>query len=171
MVNSKVQVIRFCRTLPLILGVVFAIHSCGIIAKQEKTFFSETQIKGDTITHFKTMASNVIVGYDTLRYHWVKGGLIHSTPGGFHGRLLNGSYKVLVNDNLIELGYFKNGLKHGVWKTWSNNRLLSTYTWKNGLLCGKFELYDENGRISKHGKYRNGRIVKPTLWPFGGKKG
>jgi len=68
-------------------------------------------------------------------YYWYSGNAIHSTQGGFSGRLLNGLYaEYYLNKNLKEQGIFKKGLKDGVWKKWNENGTLSnTTTWKNGL--------------------------------------
>lgn len=68
-------------------------------------------------------------------YYWYSANMIHSTQGGFSGRLLNGLYaEYYLNKNLKEQGTFKKGLKDGVWKKWKEDGTLNnTTTWKNGL--------------------------------------
>lgn len=99
-------------------------------------------------------------------YFWYNANVIHSTRGGFSGRLLNGSYAEYYPDkNLKEQGHFNKGLKDGVWKDWTDNGLLiNSYTWSNGIRSGKFALYDEQGRVKQSGKYRNDIIDSATFW-------
>jgi antitoxin component YwqK of YwqJK toxin-antitoxin module len=72
----------------------------------------------------------------SLMYYWYSANMIHSTQGGFSGKLLNGQYEEFyLNKNLKQQGTFKKGLKDGAWKTWGENgMLLETSTWKNGVL-------------------------------------
>jgi hypothetical protein len=69
-----------------------------------------------------------------LFYYWYSAGAIHSTQGGFSGKLLNGQYTEYYPDkNLKEQGNFKKGLKDGVWNYWNQDGTLSgTATWKRG---------------------------------------
>jgi hypothetical protein len=69
-----------------------------------------------------------------LVYFWYSANTIHTTQGGFSGKLLNGLYiEYYLNKNLKEQGKFKKGLKDGVWKSWNEDGSLSiTNTWKNG---------------------------------------
>lgn len=157
------------RFIPLIAVSVF-ITSCFTFTKQDTAFFSETQVKGDTVIHYHASTKEYRVKRDTLYYHWAKSGKIQVTQGGYHGRLLEGDYSMVVNSKLVTAGSFKNGLKHGIWKKWSNNKLTEKYTWKRGVLCGKYAIFDEKGSIAETGRYRKGKKVKPLLWWFGGKK-
>lgn len=90
-------------------------------------------------------------------YFWYSANVIHSTQGGFSGRLLNGWYKAYYpNKNLQEEGIFKEGLKDGIWKTWNENgNLIEQYTWKKGLRSGKYFLCDDKGYIRESGAYKN----------------
>lgn len=92
-----------------------------------------------------------------LFYYWASGNTIHSTQGGYSGRLLNGSYmEYYLNKNLKEMGSFKNGLKDDFWKSWNvNGTLVQFYTWKKGLKNGEFNLFDDNGKLKQSGYYRN----------------
>ena len=69
------------------------------------------------------------------RYYWYSANAIHSTQGGFSGRLLNGLYaEYYLDKNLKEQGTFKKGLKDGLWKKWNDDGTLSNKSiWKNGL--------------------------------------
>jgi len=70
-----------------------------------------------------------------LLYYWYEANAIHSTEGGFSGKLLNGVYtEYYANKNLKEQGDFKKGLKNGPWKSWNpDGALTEVVTWKNGM--------------------------------------
>jgi hypothetical protein len=67
-------------------------------------------------------------------YYWYSAGAIHSTQGGFSGKLLNGQYTEYYPDrNLKEQGNFKKGVKDGLWHSWNADGTLSaTVTWRRG---------------------------------------
>ncbi|WP_426672084.1 toxin-antitoxin system YwqK family antitoxin [Mucilaginibacter sp. McL0603] len=69
-----------------------------------------------------------------LFYYWYSANAIHSSQGGFSGKLLNGQYTTYYPDkNLKEQGSFKKGLKDGIWKSWNTDGTLATMiTWKRG---------------------------------------
>jgi antitoxin component YwqK of YwqJK toxin-antitoxin module len=83
--------------------------------------------------------------YNDRFYFWYSSNRIHSTQGGYSGRLLNGNYKEFYPGKALkEEGYFKEGLKDGIWKSWNEyGNLVEQYTWKKGLLSGKFIRCDE----------------------------
>lgn len=95
--------------------------------------------------------------YNDRFYFWYSSNTIHSTQGGYSGRLLNGNYKEFYpNKTLKEEGNFKNGLKEGLWKDWNDaGNLMQQYTWKKGLRSGKFIVCDEKGYIKQSGYYKN----------------
>ena len=70
------------------------------------------------------------------RYFWCLNNVIHSTQGGYNGKLLNGHYIAFYPDkNLKEEGDFNRGLKDGVWKTWNpNGDLTNVVTWSEGII-------------------------------------
>lgn len=90
-------------------------------------------------------------------YYWYSSNAVHTTQGGYSGKLLNGSYtEYYLNKNLREQGTFKNGLKTGVWKSWNDQGgLLSFMTWQDGTKSGKFELLDDKGMVKTSGTYRS----------------
>jgi len=94
--------------------------------------------------------------YNDRFYFWYSANVIHSTQGGFSGRLLNGLYKeYFPNKNLKEEGLFKEGLKDGIWKTWNEGgNLVQQYTWKKGIRSGKYFLCDDRGYIRESGIYK-----------------
>lgn len=69
-------------------------------------------------------------------YYWYSSNQIHSTQGGFSGRLLNGIYnEFYLTRNLKEQGTFEKGLKNGTWKSWNEDgKLTKTTHWKRGML-------------------------------------
>jgi hypothetical protein len=107
--------------------------------------------------------------YNDRFYFWYSSNRIHSTQGGYSGRLLNGNYKEFYPSKALkEEGCFKEGLKDGIWKTWNEDgNLAQQYTWKKGLLSGKFIICDEKGYIKQSGKYKNGILSvrdSVSLW-------
>ena len=71
-----------------------------------------------------------------LFYAWYQANAIHSTQGGYSGKLLNGQYtEYYPNKNLKEQGIYKNGLKTGNWRDWKEDgTLLYQHTWKEGTM-------------------------------------
>lgn len=71
-----------------------------------------------------------------LYYFWYDANLIHSTQGGYSGKLLNGEYaEYYLNKNLKEKGSFKKGLKDGDWRIWNEDGTLAQRaTWKKGMI-------------------------------------
>lgn len=70
-----------------------------------------------------------------LLYYWYNAGLVHSTQGGYSGRLLNGLFtEYYPNRNLKEQGVFKKGLRDGLWKSWNKDGSLKQATnWQKGI--------------------------------------
>jgi MORN repeat protein len=89
----------------------------------DKTVVAETDPV--SITHFNS----------ALLYYWYYADAIHTSQGGYSGKLLNGSYMEYYPDkNLKEQGYFKKGLKDGDWKSWDDSgKIISETNWKNGI--------------------------------------
>lgn len=69
-------------------------------------------------------------------YFWYLNDKIHSTQGGYNGKLLNGHYIAFYPDkNLKEEGNFKRGLKDGEWKTWNRKGDITAVTyWNEGIV-------------------------------------
>jgi antitoxin component YwqK of YwqJK toxin-antitoxin module len=103
-------------------------------------------------------------------YYWYSGNTIHSTQGGYSGKLLNGAYnEYFANKSLKEQGFFVDGLKSGLWKSWREDGTLNqTHTWKQGILNGEFVVYDESGHILNSGRYKRGEL-NGKLLTFKGK--
>jgi hypothetical protein len=97
-------------------------------------------------------------------YFWYGSNIIHTTQGGFSGRLLNGDYsEYYLSKNLKEQGLFDEGLKNGIWKSWDDNgNLIQLYTWQKGIKDGKFTLYDSRGVVKQTGEYDSGLLDGPV---------
>lgn len=69
-----------------------------------------------------------------LFYFWYYAGGIHSTQGGYSGKLLDGTYtEYYLSKGLMQQGLFKKGLKNGTWKSWNEDgSLKEAIKWKNG---------------------------------------
>jgi hypothetical protein len=103
-------------------------------------------------------------------YYWYSGNTVHTTQGGFSGKLLHGQYAAYyLNKNLKEQGRFKNGLKDGPWKEWNENgSLKSELPWSKGVESGKFYTYDTAGRLLQTGYLKNGLMNGKSVIYLGG---
>src|ERR1700712_5807439 len=84
--------------------------------------------------YLKPVSSDPEIETDRF-YYWYSGNGIHSTQGGYSGRLLNGPYsEYYINKNLREQGAYQKGLKQGIWKSWNERGVLQAlYTWHKGI--------------------------------------
>ncbi|MGE0637863.1 MAG: toxin-antitoxin system YwqK family antitoxin [Bacteroidia bacterium] len=107
---------------------------------------------------------------ETLVYYWFKNDNVHSSTGGYEGKLLSGNYSVYFpNDNLKEKGQFVNGLKNGRWMEWYEiGKLKAVINWRNGLKQGVHETYDADGLIEMQSNYKRGKLHgKTTIYVRG----
>jgi hypothetical protein len=90
-------------------------------------------------------------------YFWYGGNMIHSTQGGYSGKLLDGNYQEFYpSKGLKEQGKFKKGLKQGLWKAWDEaGTLTQTITWKRGKKQGDFQYYNAQGTLKQSGNYQD----------------
>lgn len=104
-------------------------------------------------TELKTVAYN-------KTYAWFAGNQIHTTQGGYSGKLLHGLYTDFYLDNNIkEQGNFVMGLKDGIWKSWNDQGILmSQITFKEGIAEGPYSFYNANGALLESGRNRNGKL-------------
>jgi antitoxin component YwqK of YwqJK toxin-antitoxin module len=94
-------------------------------------------IEPDKIIEVEIIPVNSAPGIKPERtYYWYYNNSLHTSQGGFSGKLLNGLYEsYFLNHNLKEQGTFKKGLKDGIWKSWKEDGTLSQIAnWKNGVL-------------------------------------
>ena len=98
-------------------------------------------------------------------YYWFSGNVIHTTQGGYSGKLLNGRYnEYFPSKSLKEQGSFDKGLKSGIWKTWTEDGVLTQeITWKEGVKNGEFTLYDEQGNIKQSGTFDDNQLNENVL--------
>jgi hypothetical protein len=98
-------------------------------------------------------------------YYWYSANRIHTTQGGYSGKLLNGPYQEFDGaKNLRERGAFKNGLKSGTWKAWNEaGRLTGQTTWNKGRRQGIFSQYDNEGKLTRKGKYKGDQVSGKVL--------
>lgn len=91
-------------------------------------------------------------------YSWYSGNEIHSTQGGYSGRLLHGEFLAYYpTRGLKQNGIYDHGLKSGKWTFWRENGTLeSVLLYRKGIAEGRFVRYDSLGHASELGKYRNG---------------
>lgn len=71
-----------------------------------------------------------------------------------HGEYLNYTDK----GELLDSGYYKNGLRDGVWTEWSSDRLTrSTGAYRNGVRDREWKFYDANNRLRYMILYKQGQ--------------
>ncbi|MCC8427247.1 toxin-antitoxin system YwqK family antitoxin [Mucilaginibacter sp. UR6-11] len=141
--------------LLFLLGTTFSVTA----QKIPDYGFNKVRISaGDKViqAELKPVASTPSVETDRF-YYWYSSNIIHSTQGGFSGKLLNGKYtEYYLNKNIQEEGVFKKGLKDNIWKNWDESGVLTQiYTWKNGIKTGEFSLFYPNGNLKQTGNYNN----------------
>ncbi|MGJ7030929.1 hypothetical protein [Niabella hirudinis] len=94
-------------------------------------------------------------------YTWFKSGRIHTTEGGYYGKLLHGYYKVVDKERrLLEEGRFKRGEKKGRWRTWHTNGRLQSLTHKrfwDG--AWRIDAYAPDGQRIKKGFEKNNQFT------------
>jgi len=153
-----------------ILLLLLLISGSAYAQKIPDDGFDKIRIAGPDKTiqaELKPVTSNPEMQTDRL-YYWYSGNSIHSTQGGFSGRLLNGLYsEYYINKNLKELGAFKKGLKDGIWRSWNESGTMTQfYTWKKGVKWGNFGVFDEHGNVKQSGAYQDGVIVpnQSSFW-------
>lgn len=142
-----------------ILILLFFLSGIAKAQKIPSTGFDKIRIAETNRTvqaDLKPVTSDPEMESDRL-YYWYSGNTIHSTQGGYSGRLLNGAYlEYYLNKNLKEMGTFKKGLKDDIWKSWNENGILTQlYTWKDGVKSGEFNLFDDTGKLKQVGYYKN----------------
>lgn len=142
-----------------ILILLFFLSENVLAQKLPSTGFDKIRIAEPNRTiqaDLKPVTSNPEMEPDRL-YYWYSGNSIHTTQGGYSGRLLNGVYlEYYLNKNLKEMGAFKKGLKDDIWKSWNENGILTQFhTWKNGVKSGEFNLFDDAGKLKQSGTYKN----------------
>lgn len=142
-----------------ILILFLFISSVAIAQKIPDYGFNKVRIAGEDKTiqaELKPVKSDPDIATDRL-YYWYSSNSIHTTQGGFSGKLLNGKYtEYYLNKNLKEQGAFIKGLKDGIWTSWDESGSITQfYTWKKGVKDGAFSLYKEHGSLKQTGNYNN----------------
>jgi antitoxin component YwqK of YwqJK toxin-antitoxin module len=142
-----------------ILILFLFISSVAIAQKIPDYGFNKVRISAEDKTiqaELKPVKSDPDIETDRL-YYWYSSNIIHTTQGGFSGKLLNGKYtEYYLNKNLKEQGAFIKGLKDGIWTNWDENGIITQfYTWKKGVKDGEFNLYNERGKLRQTGSYDN----------------
>jgi len=97
---------------------------------------------------------------ENLEYFWHLNDAIHTSIGGYGGKLLHGNYTAYyATNNIKEQGNFRYGLKSGSWKKWYTNGIINSVTlYKHGMKCGIYREYDEKGLLTLSAKYCNDKL-------------
>jgi len=121
-------------------------------------------VQGDSVSNFNYIKSQVKVN-DQKMYYWYDGNQIGHTKGDYIGKLLDGKIIVrdLKNENVILIGYFKNGLRDGFWSFFDNEGIYKKQIFSNGELDGWTEVLSGEKCVSKS-LYRDGEIKKKIIY-------
>jgi antitoxin component YwqK of YwqJK toxin-antitoxin module len=104
-----------------------------------------------------------------LTYYWVNNGEIHTTLGGYAGKLLHGKYIVFYNNGNLKIrGEIKKGLQHNEWRYFdAKGKLKIVRCFKNGAL--KSETRFDVVNIDEP-EVNEDSIQKIPFWKFWKKK-
>jgi antitoxin component YwqK of YwqJK toxin-antitoxin module len=121
-----------------IIVLLFSLFSVYVYGQKLPDYgFDKVRISDSTKTVLAEImpVSSAPAIKSNLYYFWYSANKIHSTQGGYSGKLLNGRYtEYYLNKNLREQGSFKKGLKEGLWKSWNEDgKLMHETYWKNGI--------------------------------------
>lgn len=163
MIPNRVQ------TFVFITGLLFC-HETGQAQSAVKDLISHKvrlNYTDHTVVTYVKPTSDIRVSND-LRYYWFSGQDIHSSQGGYSGKLLNGYYEdFYLNKNLREAGWFSKGLKYGLWKNWNEQGvLIEECSWSNGKKNGTYYRYDTQGKLKEKGRYANDSLRLKSVVKF-----
>lgn len=93
-------------------------------------------------------------------YTWYENNQLHSTMGGYAGKLLNGQFtQYFPNRSLSAQGLYVKGLKQGVWRNWyTNGNLQRESQWLANIEEGPFIRYNEQGDWIQRGYLKEGKL-------------
>ncbi len=141
---------------------IFAFLAGSLSAQPDYHRFSVTQVKLTFPDHSVTAevrpAKKKFTAALTRNYWWYSANQLHTTQGGFSGKLLHGAYlDTYPNKNIREQGTFTNGLKSGTWTNWQESGTIkSRVHYRDGDKDGEFQLFDADGTLSESGTYVKG---------------
>ncbi len=149
---------KFEKYLFMIKGILILTFLSICLSGLGQNKFREIIVsKNDTIIKCKVLNNKVKYkpAADTY-YFWYRANDVHKNLGGYDGLLLTEDYCVYVNNNLVEKGYFKNGVKIGEWRNWNTKgEVEKVYTYRNGLLHGACNYYYSSALV-KTENYKRG---------------
>ncbi|OFX68959.1 MAG: hypothetical protein A2X12_05490 [Bacteroidetes bacterium GWE2_29_8] len=136
---KKRELIVFIICLTTFYGFVFGQknnYKKNTVNVSNKEGFAKFSVLED---NKKKIKANVL-----FNYCWYYKNEIHTTKGGFSGKLLHGEFVSYYNNNsLKQQGTFNYGLKNGQWKEWYNDgQLKFLEKWEKGNLNGECTYYD-----------------------------
>ena len=152
------------RTKFLITIFIFAIGPFSVTAMAQKISKSNSEIiirtnEGTIRTWVSSENKKITLQTDQLYYGYYMKALF-CKQGELQGKPLNGAFKKYdLKDNIIESGYFKNGLKDGLWKSLSSaGNLIEIKEYRKGVINGNRIIY-KTGKPDMLEKYRKGKLT------------
>jgi len=140
----------------IIGGLVFGCNSDNKESDKEERYHINDVIAHDNLTYYKEDMSllNGVV-FDEF-----------GEQGLFKDGKKEGLHKGWYNTGNLEREiYYKNGLENGIVKSWyENGQLNSEFVCLDGKIIGKSKNYNENGVLKSELHYKNGELVKMTVY-------
>lgn len=137
---------------------------CSTPFKTQSDWKSQTRLViteyPDSLVHAHVLINQPQkLNLSNVQYHWYASGSIHTSKGSYTGNLLHGEYIVFDSENnLIEKGFFNNGVKEGTWNRWfTDGKHKSVLNWEDGHLQGESTYYNPNGSVYKKVQYNEGK--------------
>lgn len=139
--------------------ILFADSNARVLGHKQATFSVDINHPDSSVHTSVLVSAGRIKPNQTATYHWYGSGEIHTTDGGFSGRLLHGPYTSYFPDrNLKAQGQFDRGLKQGQWITWyPTGRIHEIIHFSKGVIDGEHEVYGIDGNLTSRIYYWNGQ--------------
>lgn len=154
-----------------ILGFLILV-TFQIYAQDKKTYKLDINSNHETkVNTFYTNTERKKIDKTTI-YYWTLKREIHSTQGGYSGRLLQGGYTEYFASNQLKLkGQLKLGVRVNEWNFWHENGILKkSINYKNGKIHGRVIQYNLLGKPILFENYKNGtkhgqfiKVINDTL--------
>lgn len=145
----------------------FLLYACNTLKFKVPDTREVIIIKNDSTIKVQIPSEEIKIKTKKKRiYWWYKANKIHHNENGYEGKILNGYYKILLNNgNLVGKGYFRKGLKNGIWEEWyANGNLKNTWKWKNGVKQGEYKRYDHDGNLTEAGHFKKNLLTGKILY-------
>lgn len=146
----------------VVAGLLLLLSGAGIAQKEFKNLLTQTiRVTTDsTRIRASIIAETHEVKTSNDKYYFsYKGGQIKRVRGMIVGKILDGEFSELDEDNNVLIaGIFDEGLKDGEWKKWyTNGELKEVANWEKGEQTNAFSSYSIGGELEEEGEFKDGK--------------